>query len=150
MRRYRSITSRSRRTKVRSAIYGMCVVFGWVTGCGVALALAPASDGRAETVRISMKDRSFTPQRVEVRAGDTVEWINDDMELHQVISGESPYDRDLGHLMNSGLVMWNGRYAYTFMKPGVYRYMCVIHRSLDDQPGARGMVGEIIVAGEQP
>lgn len=136
--------------KVLSTIYGMCVAFGWVTGSSVTLALAPASDGRAETVRVSMKDRIFTPQRIEVKVGDTVEWINDDTELHQVISGESPYDRDLGHPMNSGLVMWNGRYAYTFTKPGAYRYMCVIHRSLEDQQGSRGMVGEIIVAGEQP
>lgn len=97
-----------------------------------------------------MKDRVFTPQLVKVKVGDRVEWMNDDTEFHQVISGESSYDRDLGHPMNSGLVMWNGHYAFTFTKPGAYRYMCVIHRTLDDQPAARGMVGEVIVAGEQP
>lgn len=117
---------------------------------GAALMLVIVSDAGAETLRVSMKDRVFTPQVVQVKVGDRVEWINDDTELHQVVSGESPYDQNLGRPMNSGLVMWNGHYAFTFTKPGAYPYMCVIHRSLNDSPGSRGMVGEIIVAGEQP
>jgi plastocyanin len=128
----------------------MCVVLAWVTGGSVALALVLPSHGRAETVKVSMKDRAFTPQLVQVKVGDTVEWINDDTELHQVISGETPYDRKLGQPVNSGLMMWNGSFVFTFTKPGAYPYMCVIHRSLDEQQGFRGMVGTIVVSGAHP
>jgi plastocyanin len=103
----------------------------------------------AETVTISMKDRVFTPDKVTVKMGDTVQWVNDDAELHQVISGNTPYDRDLGRPMNSGVLMWNFVYSYTFTKAGTYPYMCVIHRSLEDQPGGKGMVGEVVVRGGQ-
>lgn len=117
---------------------------------GVAvLASLLASPVRAETVTISMKDRVFTPQRIVVKIGDTVQWVNDDTELHQVISGRTPFDRDLGHLMNSGLLMWSAKYAFTFTRPGSYQYLCVIHRSLEDRPGSQGMVGEVVVIGQE-
>ena len=115
-----------------------------LVGVSLALVLAASMAG-AETVTISMKDRFFSPWRIVVQAGTTVEWMNDDTELHQVISGRTPYDRDLGRPMNSGMMMWNTKYAYTFSKPGSYWYMCVIHSALDDGSGAMGMVGEVVV-----
>lgn len=104
----------------------------------------------AETITVSMKGRDFHPGRIEVEVGDTVQWINDDTELHQVISGKSPFDREMGVPLNSGTLMWDQRYAFTFRKPGAYPYMCVIHRTLSDRTGELGMVGEIVVRGEQP
>jgi plastocyanin len=117
--------------------------------CGIALILAVASDANAETVRVSMKDRVFTPQLVKVKVGDRVEWVNDDTDLHNVISGATHYDPDLGHPMMSGVVMWNASYVFTFMKPGSYPYLCFIHSSMEDSSATvRGMVGEIIVTSE--
>jgi len=113
---------------------------------GVVLTMLFTASGiGAETITISMKDRFFSPWRIVVKAGTTVQWVNDDTELHQVISGRTPYDRDLGRPMNSGMMMWNTKYAHTFTKPGSYWYMCVIHSALDDGSGAMGMVGEVVV-----
>lgn len=119
--------------------------YGALVGASVALALTASMVG-AETVTISMKDRFFSPWRIVVKAGTTVEWVNDDTELHQVVSGRTLYDRDLGRPMNSGLLMWNTKYAHTFTNPGSYWYLCVIHSALDDGSGAMGMVGEVMVA----
>jgi plastocyanin len=120
--------------------------------CGAALALgvdgSAGSAGGAETVTVSMKGRMFHPEHITVRVGDTVQWINDDTELHQVISGRSSFDRNAGSPMNSGILIWNQHYAFTFTTPGTYPYMCVIHRSLNDGKGEMGMVGEIVVSGE--
>lgn len=104
----------------------------------------------AETVTISMKDRVFIPEKITVKVGDTVRWVNDDTELHQVISGRSPYDPDLGSPMMSGVIMWNASYAFTFTMPGSYRYLCFIHSSPNNPSGANGMVGEIVVQEYQP
>jgi plastocyanin len=114
------------------------VLFLWLAG----------SVAAAETVTVSMKDRVFHPDHVNVSVGDTVQWINDDTELHQVISGRSLSDRNLGAVMNSGTLLWNQGYRFTFTKAGVYPYMCVIHRSLNEAQGELGMVGEIVVHGE--
>ena len=113
---------------------------------GVVLTMLFTASGiGAETITISMKDRFFSPWRIVVKAGTTVQWVNDDTELHQVISGRTPYDRDMGRPMNSGTMMWNTKYAHTFTNPGSYWYMCVIHSALDDGLGAMGMVGEVVV-----
>lgn len=117
----------------------------------VILLLAPAQEQlRAETITVLMKDRVFVPEKITVKTGDTVQWFNVDTELHQVISGETLYDPNLGHPMNSGLLMWNTRYVFTFTKPGTYRYMCVIHRALEESQGGDRMVGEVIVTDGQP
>ncbi len=122
--------------------------------CGAVLSLMldgfAGSAVWAETITVSMKGRGFHPGRIEVEVGDTVQWINDDTELHEVVSGKSPFDRETGVPLNSGTLMWDQRYTFTFRKPGTYPYMCVIHRSLSDVTGELGMVGEIVVRGEQP
>jgi plastocyanin len=122
--------------------------------CGAVLSLVldgfAGSAVWAETITVSMKGRDFHPGRIELEVGDTVQWINDDTELHQVMSGKSPFDRETGVPLNSGTLMWDQRYTFTFRKPGTYPYMCVIHRSLSDATGELGMVGEIVVRGEQP
>ncbi len=113
---------------------------------GVLATVFWVSEGVAETVTVTMKDRAFTPQRVVVKAGDTVKWENNDTEIHNVISGATPYDPNLGHPMMSGIIMWNSAYAFTFAEPGSYRYMCFIHSSMEsDQQKVRGMVGEVVV-----
>ena len=111
----------------------------------LALLCEPVSVSVAETVTISMNDRAFHPQRVVVKAGDTVKWENNDTEIHNVVSGATLYDPNLGHPMMSGVVMWNSTYAFTFAEPGSYRYLCFIHTSMEGQTGVKGMVGEVIV-----
>jgi plastocyanin len=118
--------------------------YGALVGVSLALVLTASMVG-ADTVTISMKDRFFSPWRIVVKAGTTVQWVNDDTELHQVISGRTLYDRDLGRPMNSGLLMWNTKYAYTFTNPGSYWYMCVIHSSLEERFWEMGMIGEVMV-----
>jgi plastocyanin len=118
--------------------------YGALVGVTLALVLTASMVG-ADTVTISMKDRFFSPWRIVVKAGTTVQWVNDDTELHQVISGRTLYDRDLGHPMNSGILMWNTKYAYTFTNPGSYWYMCVIHSSLEERFWEMGMIGEVMV-----
>jgi len=128
---------------VCSAGYGLLV-------CALAAMPALASQGIAETVTITMKDRAFTPQRIVVKVGDTVKWENQDTELHNVISGATLYDPDLGHPMMSGVIMWNSTYAFSFAQPGSYRYMCVIHSSMESDQRVRGMIGEVIVESGEP
>lgn len=97
----------------------------------------------AGPVRIAMKDRAFSPETVRIHVGDTVEWVNDDHDVHLVISGRELQDKSLGKPLDSGTLMPGQHYSYTFTKPGVYPFMCVIHW-MQSTTGAP-MKGEVIV-----
>lgn len=99
----------------------------------------------AGQITVSLKDRQFSPDVVKVKVGDTVEWFNDDQDVHQVISGKDLQDPSLGKPLDSGTILPGQRFTYTFSKPGNYPYMCVIHWSLQSISGRGGMLGEVMV-----
>ncbi len=75
----------------------------------------------------------FDPSTLEVKAGDTVKWVNNKMSPHNVV-----FD-DEGVKSHKQLVFSPGEsYETTFTSPGEYDYYCEPHR------GA-GMVGKVIV-----
>ena len=37
---------------------------------------------RSETIQVTIRDLKFSPDRIEARVGDTVEWINKDILAH--------------------------------------------------------------------
>lgn len=99
----------------------------------------------AEKLLVTMKDRQFAPDELKVKVGDTIEWFNNDQDVHQVISGKDLQDPNLGKPLDSGTLLPGQRYTVTFSKPGTYPYMCVIHWSLQSITGKGGMIGEVIV-----
>ena len=80
----------------------------------------------------------FAPAEIEVAAGDTVLWRNQD-GLHNVLADNGAF--------SSGAPrsdLWT--YRYTFTQPGDYDYYCTEHGST----GRRGMAGRVRVTGEVP
>jgi plastocyanin len=52
----------------------------WIAGAlALSLVSAPA---RAETIQVVIDDLAFTPAEIEVKVGDTVEWVNKDIFDH--------------------------------------------------------------------
>jgi plastocyanin len=82
---------------------------------------------------------------VTIKTGEAIEWVNDDQDVHLVVSGESLQDPKLGKPLDSGTLLPGQRFTFTFKEPGRYSYMCVIHWSLQSITGAGGMKGEVIV-----
>jgi plastocyanin len=110
----------------------------------------------------------FLPVDLTIKAGDTVSWPdNDPLELHTVTfydpaglvplfvdpkpqpNGppkliiphglpEGDTEVDSAELYNSGILGPGQSYTFSFPKPGVYTYVCVIH-------APQGMFGKIIV-----
>jgi plastocyanin len=88
---------------------------------------------------------TFQPSQVTIKPGQTVEWQNVGNEVHHATSdpslaikstevtnppGVEPFD--------SGFLRPGETFAHTFLKPGVYKYTCVVHE-------AKGMTGEVVV-----
>jgi plastocyanin len=70
-------------------------------------------------VTVEMKEFKFKPGLVTVAAGTTVTWRNDDEEPHTVTSTDGVF--------RSSALESEGRFSFTFSKPGTYHYFCSIH-----------------------
>jgi len=99
----------------------------------------------AIVIKMSDKPPKFLPDKVTIKAGQTVKWLNNAKTLHSVDGdptmalnssdvslppGAEPFD--------SGFMKPDMTWDYTFKVPGTYRYTCVPHEK-------DGMNGEIVV-----
>jgi plastocyanin len=81
------------------------------------------------------KDKSFDPNPIEINAGDSITWTNDDNEIHTVTSG-SDEGPSIGTEFDSGTLASGQSFTHQFDKPGTYEYFCSFHES---------MTGKVIV-----
>jgi len=81
-----------------------------------------------------LRDKAYQPNPVNVKAGGTVTWNNEDTVVHTVTSGTGLKDPRLGNQFDSGLL--GGHFSQIFFKPGTFPYFCQIHPT---------MVGKVIV-----
>ena len=101
----------------------------------IPMLLAVALCARSETpaasstdATIAIHDFMFAPTSMTVAVGTTVRWKNLDGEPHTVRSVDTGFRSDP--------LDQNDSFAFTFDKPGTYRYVCSIHPQ---------MVGTIVV-----
>lgn len=89
---------------------------------------ATVAAGKAQT--ISIANFAFAPARLEISAGTTVTWVNNDPTLHEVAFIETSVD-------DAGAIDSGGSFSYTFEEPGTYTFYCGPHP---------GMTGTIVVS----
>jgi plastocyanin len=94
-----------------------------VAGCGGTDASEPVATNEASMA----KSYRFDPSVVEIRAGDTVTWTNNDNFTHTVQIDDQP-DHKVGR---------GDSVSITFDKPGRYDYVCTLH--------SHDMHGQVIV-----
>jgi plastocyanin len=94
---------------------------------GVTGSTAPGAAG-GQTVSVVMTNRTYDPQEVTVKVGDTVTWVNEDAPKHDVVADNGEFKSQLFDKGQS--------FSYTFTKAGTYPYHCSIHP---------GMTGTVIV-----
>jgi plastocyanin len=100
-----------------------------------------------QTVIVKMLDTppSFDPKTITVSVGTTVEWENVGNSVHHAtdnhemaISGGDVASPNGASIFDSGFLRPGETFTYTFIKPGVYKYVCVAHET-------SGMTGEVVV-----
>ena len=77
--------------------------------------------GKGQTVKVSIANFAFDPHAIEVAAGTTIEWTNDDTAPHTATSTQAPKSFDSKDLAKGET------YSETFTEPGTYQYYCQIH-----------------------
>jgi plastocyanin len=66
-----------------------------------------------------MKNLAYLPRRLEIVAGTTVAWKNDDPLEHSVTADDKSFD--------SGLIRSGATWRRTFDRPGTYHLNCTPH-----------------------
>lgn len=86
-----------------------------VFGC----AIAPSAMAAPTTHTVVIEAMQFSPQVLEVRAGDTVEWINKDPFPHDA--------KSTGKGFKSKVMAPNARWKFVARDKGSFSYMCMLH-----------------------
>ena len=73
----------------------------------------------ARRISARMKGQVFVPDHLEVTAGTTITWKNQDALIHTVTAVDKSF--------NSGTIAADGSYSHTFSKPGTYAIYCMAH-----------------------
>jgi plastocyanin len=68
---------------------------------------------------VSIVDFAFHPATLEVAAGTTVTWTNNDTVPHTVTALDGSFD--------SGNLSPGESWSYTFREPGDFAYQCLYH-----------------------
>jgi plastocyanin len=91
-----------------------------------AVAAGCAATALAATHTVTMEGFAFKPQVLEVKAGDTVEWVNRDILPHTAIATANAFD--------SNTIQPGGKWTWTARAAGQYEYICALH------PNMKGVV----------
>jgi plastocyanin len=91
---------------------------------------SPAADGATPAdevtatgpAAVAIVDVSFQPASIDVAAGTTVTWTNDDGFGHTVTATDGAF--------NSGVLDGGASFSQIFSEPGTFEYFCAIHPSM--------------------
>lgn len=87
---------------------------------GVLITVLAAGVGMAPAKKpVSISGMKFIPMSIEITAGDTVRWTNDDDRDHTVVAGDGSF--------KSGNLRSGDSYEHTFDKSGKFAYSCSYH-----------------------
>jgi plastocyanin len=115
-------TSNVKTVAILSAIALMTVL---VIGCGSSSKSTnppPPVVHSANFHNVTINNFAFSPDSLNIPAGDTVLWTNDQNVTHTVTSDTGT---ELGHQLTSG-----SNYQHIFGAAGTYRYHCSIHTTM--------------------
>jgi plastocyanin len=72
---------------------------------------------------IKIKNMTFSPAKISISAGDTVEWVNSDNVPHMLNS-------DTGTVLQSPLFNPGKKFHHVFDTAGKFPYHCAIHPTM--------------------
>ena len=110
-------------------------------------ATIPAASQESDTVVVKMtEEHRFMPEKLTIKAGQTVEWVNEDKAMPHEVTTDPNVASDPSNVsvpegagvFDSRLVPSGKSFRRQFTVAGLYRYTCPPHEN-------DGMVGEVTV-----
>ena len=93
-------------------------LIAFVAGAALACVIAP-SVAQNTAIPVTIDNFVFEPERLTVRAGTTVTWINRDDIPHTVVATDGSF--------KSPVLDTDERFTRQFGAPGAYPYYCSVH-----------------------
>ena len=94
-------------------------------------AMAQRADGlgteASAAAKVTIKLFQYQPGRIQVKAGTTVTWMNEDEIFHTVTAGEPEKE---GGRFDAPLDGKGKSFSFTFSQPGIYSYYCDRHEHM--------------------
>ena len=84
--------------------------------------VSPGGAVRA-AAQVTIQTLEYSPETIEIKRGETVEWQNNDLTPHTVTS-------QTGNELNSGSVEPDATWSHTFSHPGTFPYYCTFHTEM--------------------
>lgn len=109
--------------------------------CAVALAGKAVFAGEHIVRIVSDYDNlrmAFEPKLIIIKPGDTVTWVNEVEEEHNVVSYPDGFPKGEKPFASQMMQKKNEKWSYTFRTKGTYEYHCIPHLPM-------GMHGQVIV-----
>ncbi len=93
---------------------------------------SPAAEAPTGGPTITIKLIAFTPTNVQLAAGGTVTWRQDDVATHTVTSGRGEQTGGTATAkpdgrFDSGNITKGKNFQFSFAEPGAYPFFCAIH-----------------------
>lgn len=103
----------------KAVLLTILIVFNFCLAAwgGDAATVAASGD---KTNKIEIKDFMFNPQKITVKSGEKITWINHDEEPHTVVSVGKKFPK-------SSALDTDQEYSITAGAPGTYEYFCSVH-----------------------
>ena len=109
-------------------------------------ATVPAAPQESDAVVKMTPERKFIPEKTTIKAGQTVEWVNDDNTMPHEVTTDQNVASDPSNVsipaeaapFDSHLITGGKSFRHQFTVPGLYRYACPPHEN-------DGMLGEVTV-----
>jgi plastocyanin len=76
-----------------------------------------------------LEDKAYQPNPVEIKAGQSVIWTNNDLTTHTVTEG-NPSTNVTAKGFDSGLLSPEQTFKHTFDKAGTTEYHCILHPTM--------------------
>ena len=128
----------------RSAIYICATLIVFSAFC--VEATVPATPQQSDAVVKMTPERKFMPEKITIKVGQTVEWVNDDSTMPHEVTTDPNVASDPSNVsipaeaapFDSHLITTGKSFRHQFTAAGLYRYACPPHEN-------DGMLGEVTV-----
>ena len=90
-----------------------------LSAASIVLTLGLVAPAFAADLQVKIDNFTFNPEKITVRAGTTVTWINEDDIPHTVVATAKTF--------KSKALDTDDKFSFTFTTPGSYEYFCSLH-----------------------
>ncbi len=111
----------------------VAAIAGFYLYSGMGSGKSSSTSSASSTVTVSIPSGTgnnqaltFSPQSLNVAAGTTIKFVNNDIALHTVTFTSAPSGVSLSSISDSSLAAGNS-FTITLTTPGTYQYHCTIH-----------------------